>query len=444
MANWQNRIIGHEWVDPDQLLANPLNFRIHPKFQQDALEGILDTIGWIDEIKVNQRTQFVLDGHLRVALAITRGEQVPVKYVDLSEDEERLALAEFDYISAQAGTDVKKLDALLKSVNSDNAAIQAMLAKQAADAGLYGDSTPADAPEAQIDRADELQQIWQCQRGQLWIIPSKAGKGEHRLLCGDSTNADDVARVMDGEKAQGVFTSPPYAEQRKHQYGGIPADEYVEWWDDIQANVRNHICDDGSFFVNIKPHCSDGERSLYVMDLVTTMRRKWDWKFVDEFSWLHEDLPGAWANRLRNGFEPVYQFSLQAQIKFYPKNVAHPSASVRNGRGGLQKTDGGNWTLDAPLVEGMAQPSNVLKIGGNTVSVNHSAVFPVALPDFFIRAYSDTGDIWLDPFVGSGTVIVAAEQNKRIGYGVELLPNHCAVILQRLSDMGLQPELQHS
>ena len=128
MANWQNRIVGHEWVDPDQLLANPLNFRIHPKFQQDALEGVLDDIGWIDEITVNKRTQFVVDGHLRVALAITRGEQVPVKYVDLSEDEEALVLAEFDYISALAGTDIEKLDALLKSVNSDNPIIQEMLA----------------------------------------------------------------------------------------------------------------------------------------------------------------------------------------------------------------------------------------------------------------------------------------------------------------------------
>lgn len=156
MTTWQNRIVGHEMVDPDQLLANPANFRIHPKFQQDALEGVLDTIGWIDEITVNKRTQFVVDGHLRVALAITRGEQVPVKYVDLTEDEEALALAEFDYISSLAGTDTAQLDALLQSVNSDNPAIQEMLAGLAESAELYGDinGDGMDSGDMPLDKRD--------------------------------------------------------------------------------------------------------------------------------------------------------------------------------------------------------------------------------------------------------------------------------------------------
>lgn len=72
---------------------------------------------------------------------------------------------------------------------------------------------------------------------------------------------------------------------------------------------------------------------------------------------------------------------------------------------------------------------------------SHAAAFPVALPDFFIRAYSDTGDLWLDPFCGSGTTIVAAHNNDRCGYGIELLPKYAAVILERLQDMGLTPEL---
>ena len=294
---------------------------------------------------------------------------------------------------------------------------------------------------AQVDRAEELGRAWGVQAGQLWEIPSKTVKGKaHRLLMGDCRNPDDVRRLC-AEKVQGVFTSPPYAEQRKEQYGGVPVDEYVAWWEAVQANVRDALRPDGSFFVNIKAHCEDGERVLYVMDLVLAMKRRWEWRYIDELCWTHEDLPGAWPNRFRNGFEPVHQFALNQSIKFRPKNVATPSTSVPNGRGGLQKRDGGNWTLDAPLVEGMAQPSNTIKVGGNTDGVSHSAAFPVALPDFFIRAYSDPGDIWLDPFMGSGTVFVAAEQNKRLAYGMELLEKHGGVILQRLADMGLEPRL---
>ena len=285
----------------------------------------------------------------------------------------------------------------------------------------------ADA-EPQIDRAAELQEKWQVKPGDLWRI------GEHRLACGDCREPETWGRLLAGAKANGVFTSPPYAEQRKEQYGGVPTAEYVAWWEAVQANVKANLAGDGSFFVNIKPHCEDGERALYVFDLVLAMKRQWGWQFVDELCWLHEDLPGAWPNRFRNGFEPVYQFSTEAAIKFAPRAVAKPSAAVPNGRGGLQKRDGGNWTLDAPLVHGMAQPSNAIHAGGNTDSVSHAAAFPVALPDFFIRAYSDVGDVWIDPFCGSGTTIVAAHNNRRIGMGIEQKPEYCAVVLQRMSD----------
>ena len=76
---------------PDRLLASPANCRVHPKAQQEALAGVLDQVGWVQNVLGNQRTGHVVDGHLRVALAISRGEPLgPVLYVDLSEDEERL------------------------------------------------------------------------------------------------------------------------------------------------------------------------------------------------------------------------------------------------------------------------------------------------------------------------------------------------------------------
>lgn len=118
---WVNRIVGQGEVDPEQLLANPLNWRIHPRVQQDALEGAIEEIGWIDEIIVNQRTGYVLDGHLRVSLALKRDQAlVPVKYVDLSEDEEKIAIATIDPITAMAVTDKELLEDLLTGINTDN------------------------------------------------------------------------------------------------------------------------------------------------------------------------------------------------------------------------------------------------------------------------------------------------------------------------------------
>ena len=103
-AGWRNRITGSGEEAPDQLLANPANWRIHPKAQQDALAGALDAVGWVQQVLVNRRTGFVVDGHARVALALSRGEPtIPVLYVDLDPGEEALVLATLDPIGAMAG-----------------------------------------------------------------------------------------------------------------------------------------------------------------------------------------------------------------------------------------------------------------------------------------------------------------------------------------------------
>lgn len=94
----------------------------------------------------------------------------------------------------------------------------------------------------------------------------------------------------------------------------------------------------------------------------------------------------------------------------------------------------------------MAYPRNVLDIpNGGGGDSRHAAAFPVALPDFFIRAYSDPGDVWLDPFLGSGTTICAAHQNKRRGLGSEKLAKYMGVILERLEQVvGHTPALMDS
>lgn len=146
---WQNRIVGYDNVPPDQLLANPSNFRLHPKRQQDALVGSLNELGWLQDIIVNRVTVHVLDGHLRVELALRKGEaSVPVKYIELDESSEKLALAVFDPITYMAETDTALLDELLQGVNTGEAALQELLAGLAEDAGIVPpDFEPVDASE---------------------------------------------------------------------------------------------------------------------------------------------------------------------------------------------------------------------------------------------------------------------------------------------------------
>lgn len=199
-TTWRNRIVAHGTEAPEQLLANPRNFRIHPKNQQDALSGVLNEIGWIQSVIVNERTGFVIDGHLRVALAISHREpEIPVVYVDLSDEEEALALASIDPISAMAATDKELLDSLLRDVSSADAGVQQMLSDLAEKNGLHfdgdqseiaelGSEEPASPSRTLADRfgippfsvLDARQGYWQ-ERKRGWLalgIQSELGRGD--------------------------------------------------------------------------------------------------------------------------------------------------------------------------------------------------------------------------------------------------------------------------
>ncbi len=125
---WESRIVGHGDAAPADLVGNPRNWRTHPQAQRDALAGVLDEVGWVQDVIVNKRTGYLVDGHARVAVAAQRGEtSVPVVYVDLSEDEERLILASLDPLSAMAEADDDALADLLAAVTAEDGALAEML-----------------------------------------------------------------------------------------------------------------------------------------------------------------------------------------------------------------------------------------------------------------------------------------------------------------------------
>lgn len=125
---WRNRIVGSDTVPAASLVPNPKNPRKHPEAQLKALAGALSEIGHIQDVIVNRTTGRIIDGHARVKLAAARGETIPVKYVELSEKEELLALATFDPLSAMAGTDQDLLSGLCAELPPvDDAGLQALL-----------------------------------------------------------------------------------------------------------------------------------------------------------------------------------------------------------------------------------------------------------------------------------------------------------------------------
>ena len=128
---WRNRIVRSEVVDPGPILANPLNARFHDDVQRSALRAVLDKVGWVAPVIVNDNTGVLVDGHLRVEEALKRGEMVPVQFVDLTEEEQNLMLMAMDPIAALASTDERKLQDLLNLVGPIDSGLDALLAELA-------------------------------------------------------------------------------------------------------------------------------------------------------------------------------------------------------------------------------------------------------------------------------------------------------------------------
>ncbi len=186
------------------LLPNPKNWRRHPKAQANALRGLLEEIGFADALLARELPSgrlMLIDGHLRAET--TPDFEVPVLILDLDEAEADKLLLTLDPLASLAESDSERIGTLLQTVRTDSPAVEELL-RHTAGERLWGLIHPQAEPPALIDQAGELQKKWGTRTGQLWRM------GDHRMLCGDATSAEDVARLMDKERAVLFATrSPP-------------------------------------------------------------------------------------------------------------------------------------------------------------------------------------------------------------------------------------------
>jgi len=245
-----------------------------------------------------------------------------------------------------------------------------------------------------------------------------------------------------------MITSPPYADRRKSTYGGISQDKYNMWFIEIAKEVKRILKPKGSFFLNIKAHAENGERTLYVMELVILLKKEVGFNFIDELCWVKNGFPGDLRGRFKNAYEPIYHFSKSraSEIIFIPNSCSTPMkvASLKRAkRKHCVSTKNGSGMGGAAASSTMkkiknARPSNVIQINNilNQYSDNvwHPAVYPVRLVDFFIRSFTHKGDIVMDPFMGSGTTAVSAKKLQRNFIGSELKKDYIDLSNKRLEN----------
>lgn len=386
-APWRNRIVGSGEEDPTRLMPNERNWRTHPEAQGVALATVLDRVGYVQQVLVNRRSGRMVDGHLRVKLALQHNEAlVPVLYVDLDPEEEALILSSLDPLSAMAGTDRQVLADLLASVQaSDSAMLQLLedIARQ------YKINPVAPAEGEAAEAAEPL-----AQAGDLWIL------GNHRLVCGDATNAGDVALAIGTARPLLMVTDPPY---------GVNYDP--EWRGNERLNAT------------VGPRLGK-----------VTNDDSCDWTAA--YALFPGDVAYVWSCALQ-GHRVALQleglgWDLRCQI-IWDKGALIISRgnyhwqhepcwyAVRKGRTA-------HWRGDRTQSSVWAVP----KLGASDEQrTNHSTQKPLELMRRPLRNNTKPGDWVYDPFLGSGTTLIAAEELGRRCAGLEIEPAYADMIIAR-------------
>lgn len=469
-TQWKNRITGHGEEAPDQLLANPQNWRIHPGFQQEALKGVLDEIGWISQIIVNQVTGHVIDGHLRAAVAISKGEKsVPVTYVKLSPDEERLALATFDPLSALAGSDAQALNGLLADVKpftSDQSVLalldQLQMGSQVEvtldDLRPESDAVLSSAPNiseedakhlddlagplhtASEDKLTALMTRWGVAAGQTWRIHSGTVPGGfHTLYVGDCTKAETV-RWVAPRGVDLVVTSPPYGTGQSYEVDRETGEQAredstkgrkstAESLNTLRGLLTTFVAAwqkaSPQFVVNLADMTVGPEvgKEFHTYGELVGLFGLANLSLASTRIW-HKDPVWVGTNPYwLNSYKPVHEYEYLGH--FFDRERL-PFKKV-----GERVPEGEEWRY-----RGVWQMRSVASQGEG----KHPAAYPVELPRRCLLLFSDPGQTVADPFLGSGTTMVAAEKLGRLCVGVEQDPKFAAVALERMANLGLAPE----
>jgi hypothetical protein len=431
--DWANRIVRYGVMAADQFTANPRNPRRHPQAQRDAVKGSLDTLGFIAPVIINRVSGYLIDGHERVMQALGQGDDTPVPFieVDLTEDEEAIALASFDWITYMATYDQDTLSDLLRDIDTDNAQLQALLDQMALENNISLDDETDDLgdPGAQLDRAGELVKKWDVQRGQVWVIDSLSGRGTHRLMCGDSYSEDDYARLMNGATPDLLHTDPPYGINIVNPKG-LSATNAASGAKPFGATSGTAPRSSTGFDSQGRSSQRIGPANIIQSNIYPVIEG--------------DDRP----------FDPAFLLDKAPLVILWGANYYAdklPNSScwvVWDKREDLARNNFADcemaWTNQQKPARIFYHLWNGLHKGSQHGERRiHPTEKPVALFAEIGKLYADK-KLWLDLFAGSGAQIVAAEQSGATCYALEYEPLYVACILQRLADMGLSPRLDTS
>ncbi len=267
------------------------------------------------------------------------------------------------------------------------------------------------------------------QRGDLWQL------GVHRLLCGDATNAEDVTRLLQGKSIDLVVTSPPYAHQRTY---GLASFDWQALMDTVFDHITAHTATDAQILVNLGLVHRQRKVDLYWLSWLAHCESV-GWPLFGWYVWdKREALAGDWGGRLAPAHEFLFHFSQHRKgpIKWVETKYTERTRQ-RKQQTALRGYDDKVDQVNSPDKYGQSFkiPDSVIRLnpqkGRDAFTKQHPAVFPVTLPEYVMRTWSNPGDIVYEPFCGSGSTMIAAQNVDRRCYALDINPDYCALAIAR-------------
>ena len=414
MTPIRNRIKEVRWIRAGDLLNNPKNWRRHPKAQADALRGILHEIGYADALLVRELRDghlMLIDGHLRAELEPDL--RVLVLVLDVTEQEADKLLLTFDPLAAMAEADADRISQLLKTVRTENQAVEDLLRRTAGEE-LWRKLHPDEIHEAEIptDRSEELREKWGVKVGQHWQIE------QNRITCGDSCDSHTLELFFkDSQTVRSIITDPPYG---------------------VSYATKNAYLNRSDRGTRIqKPIENDALSPNEVRTLFQTALRL-ALAFAIPGATCYATVPsGPLLPYFISGFEGS-GLSFKHLLVWVKNHFVIGMSDYHYRHEAILY----GWLETGPhyFIDDRTQDS-VFEVDRPMASDLHPTTKPIELIARMVGNSTKPGEVVYDPFCGSGSTILAAHQLGRIGYGCQIDPGYVAVALERLSLLGLKPEL---
>ena len=430
-----------EYRKLETLIPYARNPRTHGEAQIAKIAASIAEYGWTNPILVDGGNG-IIAGHGRLAAArkLNLAEVPVIELAHLTPAQKRAYVIADNRLALDAGWDEEMLALELAELSEagfelaltgfEDAELQDLLTG----AGVSDADAQDDPLSDDADDVPEAPSTPVSRTGDVWAL------GAHRLICGDAADANVVAALMAGERAALCFTSPPYGNQRDY------TDAIVDW-DALMRGVFAQLpmAGAGQVLVNLGLIHREQEVLPYWDGWLGWMRgqgwRRFGWYVWDQ----GPGLPGDWSGRLAPAFEFVFHFNRQGSQPRRPNKIVPCIYAGRDDHlrgdgtsaGGMRNKNGSKtaWNHAGVLTQDFRIPDSVIRVmrhkGKIGEGIDHPAVFPVALPQFVIEAFSDTGDLLFEPFCGSGTTMLAAQRTGRVCRAVEIAPGYVDVAIRR-------------